>query len=259
VPGTQHADILANDHVPSAVDEIVWTARNAELLKQEAGIRGWRARDGKIPVKHLSLNWSPRTIHVREHMIETRRRNFCATMKWQELRPLLVAPTIRLRPRARPAQRRRSPQKNRLRLDDNFERRRAQTWALEYERSKARLLRQRLKILRSVKNAPREIFGPPFRKMKRNFEQAENRYRKMSQFCSTSRYESKKTANGKFWIGKFSALERTDFFAEGKSEFSALRLSIYREVREEVIVTGWARPFYAASQGRRRSGPSGLP
>jgi hypothetical protein len=39
-----HTHNLANDHVPSAVDEMLWTARNAELLKQEAGIRAVAAR-----------------------------------------------------------------------------------------------------------------------------------------------------------------------------------------------------------------------
>ena len=41
-----HTLNLANDHVPSAVDEMLWTARNAELLKHEAGVRaGGRATE----------------------------------------------------------------------------------------------------------------------------------------------------------------------------------------------------------------------
>lgn len=42
-----HTLNCANDHVPSAVDEMVWTARDAELLKQEAGDPGRRPRDRK--------------------------------------------------------------------------------------------------------------------------------------------------------------------------------------------------------------------
>ena len=34
-----HTLNLAHDHVPSAVDEMLWTARHAELLKQQAGVR----------------------------------------------------------------------------------------------------------------------------------------------------------------------------------------------------------------------------
>jgi hypothetical protein len=48
----------AFDHVPSAIDEMLWTSRNAELLKMQAGVRaGGRATEN--PVKHLSLNWPP--------------------------------------------------------------------------------------------------------------------------------------------------------------------------------------------------------
>jgi hypothetical protein len=44
-----HTHNLANDHVPSAVDEMYWTAQNAELLKQEAGIRaGGRATEEPV-------------------------------------------------------------------------------------------------------------------------------------------------------------------------------------------------------------------
>ena len=83
-----HTLNLANDHVPSAVDEMLWTARNAELLKQEAGIRaGGRATEN--PVKHLSLNWSPEDHPTREHMIEST-EEFLRHMKWQEHQALLV-------------------------------------------------------------------------------------------------------------------------------------------------------------------------
>ena len=53
-----HTLNLTHDHIPSAVDEMLWTARAAELLKEEAGIRaGGKQVDN--PVKHFSLNWSP--------------------------------------------------------------------------------------------------------------------------------------------------------------------------------------------------------
>src|SRR5271156_6092548 len=73
---------LAHDHVPSAVDEMLWTARNAELLKEEAGIRAG-GRSTENVVKHLSLNWSPEDNPTREHMIEAT-EEFLKHMKWQE-------------------------------------------------------------------------------------------------------------------------------------------------------------------------------
>jgi len=84
-----HTLNLANDHVPSAVDEMLWTARNAEMLKQEAGIRaGGRATE--TPVKHLSLNWSPDDKPTREHMIATT-QDFLRHMKWEEHQTVIVA------------------------------------------------------------------------------------------------------------------------------------------------------------------------
>src|ERR1700722_17491322 len=76
-----HTLNCANDHVPSAVNEMVWTARDAELLKQEAGIRaGGRATEDAV--KHISLNWSPEDRPTRAHMIETS-EEFLRHMKWQ--------------------------------------------------------------------------------------------------------------------------------------------------------------------------------
>src|ERR1700733_13233502 len=84
-----HTQNPANDHVPSAVDEMLWTAREAELLKQEAGIRaGGRATENAV--KHLSLNWSPEDHPTREHMIETT-EGFLRHMNWQDHQAILVA------------------------------------------------------------------------------------------------------------------------------------------------------------------------
>ena len=48
-----HTLNLANDHIPSAVSEMLWTARYAEVLKQQAGIRAG-GRTTENPVKHFS-------------------------------------------------------------------------------------------------------------------------------------------------------------------------------------------------------------
>src|SRR3984957_5289002 len=86
-----HTLNLANDHVPSAVDEMLWTARNAELLKQEAGIRaGGRATE--TPVKHLSLNWAPDERPTQQHMIGTT-EDFLRHMHWDEHQAVLIAHT----------------------------------------------------------------------------------------------------------------------------------------------------------------------
>ena len=84
-----HTHNLANDDVPSAVNEMYLTAENAELLKQEAGIRAG-GRGTENPVKHVSLNWAPDDNPTREHMIETG-KDFLQRMKWDEHQAVFVA------------------------------------------------------------------------------------------------------------------------------------------------------------------------
>ena len=134
--GWTHTLNLAFDHVPSAVDEMLWTARQAELLKQEAGIRAG-GRVSENTVKHLSLNWSPEDKPSREHMIETAEEFLCH-MGWQDHQALLVAHTEKSYPHLHIMLNSIDPESG-LRLDDDFERRRAQKWALEYEREQGRI------------------------------------------------------------------------------------------------------------------------
>lgn len=84
-----HTLNLANDDVPCAVNEMYLTAENAELLKQEAGIRGG-GRATEKSVKHLSLNWAPDQQPSREHMIETA-EGFLKHMGWDEHQAILFS------------------------------------------------------------------------------------------------------------------------------------------------------------------------
>ena len=166
-----HTLNLANDHVPSAVDEMLWTARNAELLKQEAGIRaGGRATEN--PVKHLSLNWSPEDNPTREHMIETT-EEFLRTMRWQEHQALLVAHDDKDYAHVHVMLNVVHPETG-LRLDDNFDHRRAQAWALKYEQEQGRVYcEQRLKNPEERENAPPRNIWTAFQENEKKFEQAE--------------------------------------------------------------------------------------
>src|SRR5258708_26740269 len=115
---------------------MLWTARNAELLKQEAGVRaGGRATEN--PVKHLSLNWSPEDNPTREHMIETT-EEFLRHMRWRDHQVLLVAHDDKDYSHVHVMLNAVHPETG-LRLDDNFYHRRAQTWALKYEQEQGRV------------------------------------------------------------------------------------------------------------------------
>src|SRR6185369_7448957 len=83
-----HTLNLAYDHVPSAVDEMLWTYRAADLLKQQAGL-GAGGRRLNHAAKHFSLNWHPSEQPDRQHMIETV-KDFLRHMGWYEHQAILV-------------------------------------------------------------------------------------------------------------------------------------------------------------------------
>jgi Relaxase/Mobilisation nuclease domain len=217
---------LANDHVPSAVDEMVWTARNAELLKHEAGIRaGGRATES--PVKDVSLNWSPEDKPTPEHMIQ-KSEEFMRHMGWHEHQVIMVAHNDKPHAHVHLMINAVHPETGRH-LDDSFERRRAQEWALQYEREHERIYcEQRLKNPEDrEKNMPRNMWMA-FKANEQEFSRAEE----ILADNSPEIPENPKNAEWKI-LKEFQRDERTEFVSRGKSEFSDLRNSIYREVKDE--------------------------
>ncbi len=236
-----HTHNLANDHVPSAVDEMVWTARNAELLKQEAGVRsGGRVADH--PVKDVSLNWSPEDRPTREHMIQTS-EHFLRHMGWQEHQTVMVAHNDKPHPHVHLMINAVHPETGRH-LDDGFERRRAQEWALAYEREHERIYcEQRLKNPEDRENnMPRNIWMA-FQANEKEFTRAE----KIMAEKSPEIPENPRNAEWKT-LKELQKAERIEFFEQGKSEFKELRNSIYREVREE-FRERWSDYYKARKNG----------
>jgi hypothetical protein len=221
-----HTHNLANDDVPSAVNEMYLTRENAELLKQEAGLRGG-GRSTENPVKHVSLNWAPDDNPSREHMIETG-KGFLSHMKWDEHQAMFVAHDDKSYKHVHIMLNTVHPETG-LHLNESFEQRRAQAWALDYEREQGRIhCEQRLRNERDrEQNVPRN-FWMAFQADEREFSRTE----KILSDNSPEIPENGKNAEWKI-LKEYQRSERVEFFAQGKSEFSALRNSIYREVREE--------------------------
>jgi hypothetical protein len=230
--GWTHTLNLAHDHVSSAVDEMLWTSRNAELLKQEAGIRaGGRATENTV--KHISLNWSPDETPTKDHMIETAEA-FLRHMNWHEHQALIVSHEDRPHPHAHLMLSAVHPETG-LRLDDNFERRRAQTWALQYEQENGRVFcEQRLKNVEEREDAPTRPAWMAFQKNQIDFENQEINRENQAPIIveELNNPDAIKSAE---WnkLKEIQRHERITFFAEGKLEFSELRQSIYREIRDE--------------------------
>ncbi len=230
--GWTHTLNLAHDHVGSAVGEMMWTSRSAELLKQEAGVRaGGRATENTA--KHVSLNWSPEEAPTPEHMIETT-ESFLRHMGWHEHQALVVSHEDKPHPHVHVMLNTIHPETG-LRLDDNFERRRAQAWALNYERENGRVFcEQRLKNADEREAAPTRPAWMAFQEKQAEFERDEKANRDQTPNISEPS-ENPKITNSDAWkkLKEIQRLERLTFFAEGKLQFSELRRSVYQEVREE--------------------------
>jgi hypothetical protein len=242
-----HTLNLANDHVPSAVDEMLWTSRNAELLKQEAGIRAG-GRETENSVKHLSLNWAPDQRPTREHMIETA-NGFLEHMHWQEHQALIVAHSDRAHAHVHLMLNVVHPETG-LRLDDNFERRRAQTWAAEYERSQGRIYCEQRQL------APEEREDAPTRPMWMAFKEKEIEFERVEKFqrenesilVDVSKNPENSEAGEWRRLKDIQKQQRLAFMAEGKLAFSELRRSIYQDVRED-FREDWAAYYEARKNG----------
>lgn len=240
-----HTLNCANDNVLSAVDEMLWTYRDAELLKKEAGVRGG-GRTLEKPVKHFSLNWAPDERPTQEHMIATA-EDFLKFMGWHEHQAVLVAQTDKEYSHVHCMVNAVHPETG-LKLDDGFEKRRAQEWALEYERANQRIYcEERLKDLADREASPTRATWLALKESEKQHEHAEKQRREFDADY-LARLENRKIMSGEEWgmLKEHQRHEREAFFVDGKTEFKELRTSIYREVREE-FREQWAE-FYEAKR-----------
>ncbi|HEY1745789.1 MAG TPA: relaxase/mobilization nuclease domain-containing protein [Xanthobacteraceae bacterium] len=243
--GWTHTLNCANDHVPSAVNEMLWTARDAELLKQEAGVRaGGRATQNTV--KHLSLNWAPDERPTQAHMIDTA-NDFLRHMQWEEHQALLVAHTDKSYAHVHVMLNVVHPETG-LRLDDNFERRRAQAWAETYEREHGGIrCEKRLLNIGEREPAPTRPAWQAFQGVRHDFEQQEQQRAATAERGSADPGPEVRGPAREWEILKnMQRAERLNFFADGKNEFAEMRGAVFREVREE-FRSRWA-DYYAAQK-----------
>ena len=245
--GWTHTLNLAHDHVLSAVDEMLWTARNAELLKQEAGVRAGGCVT-ENPVKHISLNWSPEDRPTRDHMLETT-EDFLRAMKWDEHQAVIVAHEDKEHAHVHVLLNAIHPETG-LRLNDDFEQRRASAWALGYEREQGNIrCENRLEDICDREDGPTRPAWMAFKGVQKTFEENEKSL-SAQEINFSGEPENPENRPKKEWkkLKEIQRDERLAFFAAGKSEFKELRNSIYREVREE-FREQWADYFAAAKNG----------
>jgi Relaxase/Mobilisation nuclease domain len=170
--------------------------------------------------------------------------NFLTTMGWNEHQAVFVAHNDKPHKHVHIMLNVVHPETG-LRLNDGFEWRRAQAWALNYEREQSRIYcEERLKRPAERENAPPRNIWMEFQENEKEFHRAENRLHENTDI----RVDPLKNQRHEEWkiLKEIQQVERKEFFAQGKSEFSALRTSIYREVREE-FRDRWAE-YYEANK-----------
>lgn len=225
-----HTLNLASDAVSSAVHEMLWTYRAADQLKRQAGVP--TGGSGlKNPVKHFSLNWHRSEQPNREQMIEAA-REFLAHMGWNEHQAAIVCHTDR-QPHVHVMVNVVHPETGRA-LDTGFEKRRAQEWALAYEREHARVFcEQRLKPKEEREPNPTREAWQKLNEAERQHDLAEAaRLRRTPDYFERGDPEHHNAKEWEFLKGE-QREERMRFFAEGKQAFREVRNAVFREVRTE--------------------------
>lgn len=128
---------LANEDPRAALDEMWRTAEDAVHLKAISGAHP-QGRKNSMPVKTISLAWAPGQTPNRAEMIAAA-DGFLRTMGWHGHQAVYAAHDDTAHPHLHIILNRVHPETGRA-INDWQERKRAQQWALAYERNQGRLL-----------------------------------------------------------------------------------------------------------------------
>ena len=231
-----HTLNLAHDDVEAATAEMWTTALNADVLKADHGIGG---RKVEKPVRHVSLNWHPSETPDQEAMIGAA-QSFLKHMGWDEHQAVLIAHDDKAYRHVHLVVNAIHPETGR-KLDDGFERRRAQAWALSYEQEQGKIFcEQRLKPVAEREESPPRPSWMQIRDTA--LEHYGDDY--------LSRHENRLVLERQEWklLKELQKAERIEFFDNGKEIYRAINRTIYRQVREEF------RPEWASYYAARREG-----
>jgi len=242
-----HSLNCANDDALSVVHEMYTTFCQADLLKEEAGIRaGGRALDRAV--KHLSLNWHPdEPAPSREEMIAAT-ESLLERLDWNEHQAFLVAHSDKEHPHVHVMLNAVHPETG-LKLNDSLEKRKVQEWALEYEREHGNILcRERLVNVEEREPSPNRQIWKKLKESEREFEQDEQRRAYSSNYLD--REDQRTVTNAEEWrlLKPQQREEREAFIAGGKEAYREVRNEVFREVREQ-FREEWAQFFAAKRAG----------
>jgi hypothetical protein len=239
-----HTLNLAHDHIPSAVDEMLTTFQNAAVLKSEQGAKASKAIDK--PVKHFSLNWHPSEKPERAEMIAAA-ESFLQHMGWQEHQALIIAHEDKEHRHVHLVVNAVHPETGR-KLDDAFEHRRAQAWALGYEQERGKIFCADRE--RPAPEREESIPRPAWVAIEDHSKAAAKTEVERSPFDGSylAQQDNRPALARHEWelLKESQREQRLEFFADGKAQYRALNRAIYLDVREECRAD-WGE-YYAAKR-----------
>jgi hypothetical protein len=200
------------------------------------------------PVREFSLNWHPSERPDQEEMLRAV-QSFLKHMGWEEHQAVVIAHSDKPYRHAHVILNAVHPETG-LKLDDGFEKRRAQVWALEYEREHGKIFcEERLKPAAAREQSePR----PAWMAIKEHSERAGTAERESAPFDPSylGREESRRLIEHREWqiLKEVQREERLAFRDGGKDVYRDLNRAIYREVREE-FRSEWASYYAAKREG----------
>ncbi len=251
-----------------ALEEMWRTADDQAYLKMQAGVkRGGRACEE--PVKTLSLSWHKDDNPTPEHMIASADA-FLKHMGWEQHQAVFVGHNDTEHRHIHIILNRINPENGRT-LDDYREQKRAQVWALSYEKQQdnVRCEERELRAAKREQRAPELEVG----KAAANAagQQIDVRQRSPTpandhlphnvimisrpherEFNEREQMREASDRDRRAELKAEQRAEREAFFKDGAKEFKALRHAVYDEVRKE-HAPEW-RQFYKDAEVAEKSG-----
>jgi hypothetical protein len=250
-----------------ALEEMWRTAEDQAYLKMQAGVK----RGGRVcedPVKTLSLSWHKDDQPTPEHMMECADA-FLKHMGWDEHQAVLVGHNDTEHRHIHIILNRINPENGRT-LDDYRDQKRAQVWALAYEKQQenVRCEERELRAAKREHRAP-ELQSGKASDMNNEQQQAARQtppapandhlphnvimLSREHERAFNAREQTLETADRdqRAALKAEQRAEREAFFKDGAKEFKALRHAVYDEVRKE-YAPEW-RQLYKDSEVAERS------
>jgi Relaxase/Mobilisation nuclease domain len=211
-----------------ALDEMWGVAADQQYLKMQAGV----SRGGRVcedAVKTIAMSWHKDDAPSPEHMIESADK-FLKHMGWDGHQAVYAGHNDTDHRHVHIILNRVNPDNGRT-LDDYREQKRAQEWALQYEREHGQVrcdLREANAAREKSKGQGREAANDHLPHnvitLTRPLEQ---------QFAADELQRAGRDADAREQLKVEQRQERKQFFADGARLFKATRVAAYKEVREE--------------------------